>query len=254
MLRLFQIDYQRAGRAYAKRVCVNGIAFQRFHMELLLEFLYSGIVDESPLIHRRYIQVLSIQFFYCLFKSALHHDFLRRERGNESPDIAGAALRHLKCSRGHVQKRRTALVLGECQAGQEVMFLLFQHVFAECDSGGDHFRYAPFHQCPVAHQLRVFQLVTYRDLVAGTDEARKILFYGVMRKSCHRNGLFVAVRPLGLHQSENLAHENRIIRVCLVEVSHPVKQDCFRMLGLDSKILFEHRGIFRLFLRHIVRY
>ena len=254
MLRLFQIDHQRAGRAYAKRICINGIAFQRLHMELFLELLYSGIVDESPLVHRGDVQVFPIQFFYGLFESALHHDFLRRERGNEGSDIAGAALRHLECSRGHVQKRRTALVLGECQAGQEVMFLLFQHVFAECNSGGDHFRYASFHQCPVAHQFRVLQLVTDRDLVAGTDEARKILFYGVMRKSCHRNGLFVAIRPLGLHQSENLAHENRIIRVCLVEVSHPVKQDCFRMLGLDSKILFEHRGVFRLFLRHIVRY
>ena len=204
MLCLFEVDYQRSGRADSQRIRVYGIAFQRFYTELFFQFFHCRIIYECPFFQCGDVEFVAEQFLHLLLETSLDHDFFRIQRGDEGADVFRCSLGYLEGARGDVQEGGAAHIFGKCQSREKVVLFLVEHVFAESDARRNHFSHTALHQCP--GKFRVLQLIADCDLVSGSDKPRKVLFYSMMRKAGHRHGFFVAVRSLGLYKSEDFAH------------------------------------------------
>ena len=148
---------------------------------------------------------------------------------------------NLERARGHVQEGDSALVPFERETRQEIVLLLFEQLFVEGDSGGHKFGDPPLDE--LLGEFRVLKLVAHGDLVAGPDEFGKIDVKGMVREAGHRDVTLVSVRLPGLDYPEDLAHQDGIVRVRLVEVSHPVEQYRFRVLRLDREELLDERSV-----------
>ena len=115
----------------------------------------------------------------------------------------------LERSGGNIQKGGSALVLVECQAGEEVVLLLVKQLVVESHSRRNQFCNTSFDQ--FLGEFRVFQLVADGHLVARTDKFRKIDVYGVVRESGHLDVALVSVGFLGLDNAKDLADQHRVI-------------------------------------------
>ena len=250
MLRLFQIDHQRAGRAYSQRECVHSESLEGLDIELLLEPFDGGVVNERPFLDSGDVEILPVLCPDTLLVAFLDNDFLGRQRGQHGPDVVQRTLGDLERACGHVQESCAALVLVEGQAGEEVVLLLVQKLVVEGDARRDQFRDTPFYK--LLGEFGILQLVADSHLVARPDKLRKIDVQGVVRESGHLDVAFVPVGFPGLDDAQDLADQHRVIRVGLVEVPDPVKQHRFGVLRLHREKLFDKRSVLRhLTFRHV---
>ena len=83
--------------------------------------------------------------------------------------------------------------------GEKIVLLMIQDIVVDGNTGRDQLCDAPFHQ--LLRQLRVFQLVADSHTLTGTYQLRQIAVQGVVRETCHLDGLPRAVRLLGLHNT-----------------------------------------------------
>ncbi len=127
---------------------------------------------------------------------------------------------------------------------------MVKQLVVESHSWRNQFGHTAFHE--FLGEFRILQLVADGHLVARADKFRKIDIYGVMWESGHLDVAFVPVGFFGLDNAQNLADQYSVIRIGLVEVSDPVKQQRFGMLGFHREKLFDQRSVFRyLIFRHI---
>ena len=239
---LLQIIDKRAGRTDGERLGLDTEALQRLHAQLRTQFFGRRIVHERPFFQRGDI-VIAEALADGLETVPLHHQFLGREGCEQGGDIVQGALSCAEGSGRCVQEGRAGLGIVEGQAAEPVVLLLLQHPLAESDPGGKDFGYSPFDQLGLS-EFRILQLVADCDLIAGTDEFRKILRKGMVRNPGHRGIALLAVGLARQHYPQHLAGDERVVAVGFIEIPHAEQQHRLRILGLDAEILLEKRSIF----------
>ena len=248
MLGLFQIYEQGSGRCDSKRETVYGESLQGVHLELFLELGYRIVIYESPLFQSRNVEMVSILLACAFLVSSRHEELLRSERAQQGADIVQGALCYLECSSRDIQKRRTALVLVECQSGDVVVLLLLEKLLVEGHTRSHQLSNSALDY--ILCKLRVFKLVAHRHLIARADQSREICLERMVGESRHRDGSGSRAGTLCKHDSEHLAGYEGIISVCFVKIAAPEKKHCFRIFRLESKILLHHRCLGRFLLCH----
>ena len=189
---LFQIHQKCPGGTNAQRIRIHGVAFQRCGFQLFAQAFGSCFPDKRPFVDGGNVPVVAENRACGLFRAACYQQLLRMERRQKRCDIVRAALGDLESARRYVQEGGAALFFLEGKAGQEIVFLLLEHLVAEGDAGGDELGDAALDKL-LPGELRVFQLVAYGGLVAGADEFRQIHVEGMVGESGHGHGLLVAV-------------------------------------------------------------
>ena len=242
VLRLFQIHQQGPGAADSQGIRVDGKALEAVHLKLAPEALHGGIVHERPFVDGCGVEV-SETLFQPLLVPPLNHQFLGLERAQQRADVIQRPLRHLELSGGHVQESGPAAVLFHGEPAEVVVLLLFQHPLTEGNARRNNFRYTAFDQ--FLGEFGVFQLVADGHFVTGPDQFGEITFYGVVREAGHGDGPLVSVGFLGEHQTQHPGGRHGVVRVTFIKVSHPVKQQGFRVLRLHLEKLFDEGGVFR---------
>ena len=248
VLRLLQVDQQGAGGAEGEREAVDGEALEALDLELLAEPLHGGVLHESPLVQAGGV-VVPEALLDGAQQLALHHQLLGLERAQQRADVVQGPLGHLEGARGHVQEGRTAFLSLESQPGEVVVLLLVQHPLAEGDARGEDLRDPALDEL-VLDEGRVLQLVADGHLVAGAHQLLQVPLDGVVREARHRSLPLVAVGAAREHEAEDLAHEHGVVGVGLIEIPDAVQEHRLGVLGLDTEILLQHRGIFA-FLCHL---
>ena len=241
-MRLFKIVDECTGGAYGKRLGLDSIALQRLHAQLRTQFLGRRIIHERPLFQRGDV-VVAESLADGLQAVALHHQFLGREGCEQGGDVFQGPLRRAESAGRCVQEGCARLVAVEGEAAEPVVLLLLQHPLAESDSRGEDFGDATLYKLGLG-ELRILQLVADRDLVAGTDQLRKILCQSVMRDSGHGRVSLFSVGFARQHYPQHLAGDEGVVAVRFVEIPHAEQQHRLRILGLDAEILLEKRSIF----------
>ena len=216
MLRLLQVDQQRAGRADRERESLDGEALQALHLELLAEPLHGGVLHEGP-----FVEAGRIEIAEALLDGAQHlaldHQLLGLQGAEQRADVVDAALRHLESARGHVQEGGAAALALEGQAGEVVVFLLLEHPFAEGDARGEDLRDAALDEL-VLDERGILQLVADGHFVAAAHEFLEVAVDGVVREAGHRGVALLAVGAAREHESEHLADQHGVVGVGLIEV------------------------------------
>ena len=242
MLRLLQVDQQRAGRADRERESLDGEALQALHLELLAEPLHGGVLHEGP-----FVEAGRIEIAEALLDGAQHlaldHQLLGLQGAEQRADVVDAALRHLESARGHVQEGGAAALALEGQAGEIVVLFLFEHPFAEGDARGEDLRDAALDEL-VLDERGILQLVADGHFVAAAHEFLEVAVDGVVREAGHRGVALLAVGAAREHESEHLADQHGVVGVGLIEVADPVQEHGLGVLRLDTEVLLQHRSIF----------
>ena len=91
--------------------------------------------------------------------------------------------------------------------------------------------------------LRVFQLLTYSDAVAGSDQFGQIHIESMVRKSCQLYATLVTIHTASKGNSQNLRRFDRIHTHALVEVTDTEKKNGIRVFLLHLPILLHQRSI-----------
>ena len=250
MLGLFQIDQQRPGGTNAQGIGVDGKTFQGIHLQLAAEPFAGRFIDKGPFVHGGQVPAFAEQGPERLFAAPGHKQFARVEGTQQGRDIFGRTLSHAEGAGGDVQEGGAALVFLHADAGQEVVFLLLQHGFAQGRTRRNQLGDTAFDQFP-ADQFRVLQLVADRGLVAGANQFGKIDFQRMMREPGHRQGALVAVAAFGQHQPEHLARQDGVVGIGFIEITDPIQQNRLGVLCLDLEKLLDQRGVFGDVLCHI---
>ena len=252
VLGLFQVYQKSSGRSDRKRESVYCKSLQRIDLKLSFKLFYGIVIYEGPFLEGRYVIMISIPFLCALLVASRHEKLLRSKRAQEGSYVVERTFRDLECTCRDIQKRSAALVLVECQSSYVVMLLLLEKLVAERDTRSHELRDASLDD--LLSQLRVFQLVADRNLVACTHKSGKVCLEGMMRKSRHRNCSGNGAGTLCKHDSEHLAGCQCIISVCLVKIAAPEQKHCFRMLRLHREELLHHRCFGRFLFCHNLYY
>ena len=194
MASLFEINHQGTGGANPERIRIDGKAFQGIYAELAAEFFDGSIVDKGPLVDTGRI-IGAEAVFDSFLVAPLDDQFPRVERTQQGCDVIEIPLGEQELSSRRVQECRSALILFEGQAAEEIVFFLFKGAGIEGYAGGDDFRNAPFDQ--LLGEFGIFQLVAYSDLHPGPDEFRDIIVDGMVGESRHCDRPLLSVRFLG---------------------------------------------------------
>ena len=240
---LFQVHQQGSCGTYAQRAAVHGIALQGIHLKLPAELLRAAVIDKGPFLEVGDIGRIPEGFPRHLLTAALHDHLAGIEGGEQGGYEFLTALGKTEGAGGNVQEGRSHAVLAEAYSRKIVVLLALEHLVAERDSRSHEFGYASLYE--LLGEFRVLELVADRDLVAGADESGQIGVYRMMGEARHGQSPLVPVRTLGQHYAQHLAGQQRIIRICLIEIPDPVEQDRLGILGLDFKKLLDKRRVFR---------
>ena len=138
----------------------------------------------------------------------------------------------------------------ERQSGNVIMFLLLQQLLAEGHAWSHKFCDSALHD--TLCELRVLKLVTDSDLIACTDQFRKVCLEGMMRESRHRYSARRRTGTLCQNDAQNLAGYQRIVSVCLVKIAAPEQKHCLRVLRLEGEELLHHRCFGRFLFCHFL--
>ena len=238
---LLQIEQYRSGCSLCKSHLLYAEALERHCPELLFQLVCTGLFHKRPFVHRGNVPALSKLLAETILVPLLKQHFLRRHIAEQDIHKVQLSLSHLKSSGGNIQEGRSAFIPLKGKGGQIVIGCAVKDIIVVCHSRSYELRYAPLNQS-LGH-LRVFQLVAYRNLVAGADKFRKIVLQTMVRESAKLHGRRHAVTALCKHDSQHFAHGNGIISIRLIEIPDPHQQNSLGILCLELHILLHHRRI-----------
>ena len=171
--------------------------------------------------------------------AALVEYFLRHETVDEFLRFVYSSLGQQEFAGRYVEEGDAAKVgLGEMYGGEEIVFLIVEHIVINRDTGCDKLCDAAFDQ--FLCQFGVFELVADCDPLAGTYEFGEIGVEGVVREACHLDGFALAVAAPCECYPEDFGRGDGVRRIGLIEVAASEKQHCIGMFGLEVKILLHH--------------
>ena len=231
---------------------IHAETFQRLHFEMRREFLQGGLLSKHPvvqdvgeiLVAKRALEQLTLATFV--------EYFFRLEVGQEFFYVVVGSLSGEKLTRGDVEEGHAARSLSKVHSGQEVIFLVVQHVVAHRHAWRDEFRDAALDE--FLCQLRVFQLVADGHTPPCADEFRQVGVEGVMGESRH---LVLTLRPspvvaMRQRDAQDAAGIDGIVAVGLVEVATAEEQQRVGMFLLQREELLHHGGEGLFFRSHLM--
>ena len=245
--RLFQILQDGASGNDTTLQMVDAKAFQRLHVEVLIEFLVGCLLSKHPVVELEGHQTIAKITLKVVLTSTVVEHLLGLEVANKLFDVVVGTLARQEFTRRNVEERHTTRALAKVDSSQKVVLLVVQHRILHGHTWGHQFRDAALDQ--FLRQLRIFQLVADGHTLASPDELWQIGVQRMVREPRHLVALVVAVVTVGQRDAEYLRGNDGVLAIGLVEVAATKQQQRLRVLGLEVEKLFHHRGEF---LRHVL--
>ena len=156
-----------------------------------------------------------------------------------------------KLTGGNVKESHTARCLAKMNGGQEIVFLIIEHVVGHGHTRSDKFGDAALHQR--LRQFGVFQLVANGDAPACPNQFGQVGVERMMGKTCHLGGTGrTTIVASGKGDAENFGGCHGIFAIGLIEVAAAKQHQRIGMLCLQREKLFHHRRQAVVFLCHII--
>ena len=251
VLRLFQILQDGTCSDDAALQMVHAKALQVLYSEVLQELLTGRLIRIHPVIELERKEAVAELLFKVLLLAAFKEYLLGQEIAQQLLHIVGCSLACQELTRRDIKEGHSIGRLAEMHTGQEVVFLVVQHIVRHRHTRGNQLRNAALHQ--LLRQLGVFQLVTDSHALAGPDQLGQIGVECMMRKSrhlvAHAARTVVTVRQ---RDAQDARGGDGIFAVGLIEVATPEQHHSVRMFRLQVEKLLHHRGQLPVFLCHLM--
>ena len=218
---------------------VDAEPLERSGLKVLEQPVAGRLEVEHPVVH------LLRQIAHCgrvlevLAVGALDEHLLGLEVAQQLVDIVDGPLCCHKLTGADVQECHTQLGLAEVHRGQEVVLLAVEDVAAQHHTRRDQLGDAAFDQ--LLGQLGILKLVADGHALASPHELGQVGVQGMVRKSGHLGVAAGAVAAPRQCDAQNLAGDDCVLHIGLIEVAAAEQQYRIGMLRLHLEELPHHR-------------
>ena len=218
---------------------------------MLEQFLLGGLLGEHPVVKLEgEVLVAEIPLEHVAL-APLEEHLLGREIDEQLLNVVVRALAGEELARGYVEESHSAGRLAEVDGGQEVVFLVVEHIVGHGHARRHQFGNAALDELP--GQLGVLQLVADGHSPPCPYQLWQVGVERVVREAGHlrrRAVLLSAVAAPRQRNAEYAAGVDGVLQVSLVEVAAPEQQHCVRVLRLEREKLLHHRSKLIVFFGH----
>ena len=231
---------------------VHAEALERLHAEVLEQLLLRRRLGEHPVVKLEgevFVAEITVEH---LTLAPLEEYLLGREIDEQLLHIVVRAFSREELARGYVEEGHSAGRLAEVDGGQEVVFLVVEHVVGHGHAGRHQLGDAALYK--LLGELGVFQLVAYCHTAAGPYELGQVCVECVVGEAGHlrrRASLLSTVAAARQRYAEYAAGVYGVLQVSLVEVAAAEEEHGVGMLLLEREKLLHHRRKPVVFLGHI---
>ena len=211
----------------------------------------SRLFGEHPVVQFKDTILRSEIFLEVIFPTTVIKHLFWLKIANQLLHIVVCAFASEEFTRRNVEECHATSRLPEMHGGEEVVFLVVEHIVAHCHTRCHQFGDAPFHQCLC--QLGIFQLVAYCHSPSSPYQFWQVSVEGMVREPCHLCGCGLsAIVSLCQCDAENLRCCYGILAICLIEIATPEQHQRIGMLCLQREKLLHHWCQAFFFLCHVL--
>ena len=237
---------QGAGGGHTRRSDFQVETFECFQLEVAKQFFHAvvdHVTPRRPFGDDHVTHPQSGPHFVFAGWILGHQQFRRPQAGEFVGQLFQCQVHRGKPAAGQLEPCQPDETFRDEYAGQVVAFAWVEQGFIGQGARGDDLSHLAFDH-PRCF-LRVFNLLTDRSPVPGTDQLVQVVLQRVIREPGHRYGIGRTLVPTGQSQAQDLRSDLGVFKEQLVEVSHAEEQQRAGVLRFDLTIAFQHRGQFR---------
>ncbi len=228
-LGIAEIVQDRGGGAGCQRMGLEAAAVEREQMEVIAQAARGVIGREDPGVHIGFEAGKGIGRSFRNERFACVQSFKRRA------NLGGVDLGGAKLAGGDIDVRDARSPIRRHHGRQVVILVRAQHLRVHRGAGRDDA--GDLAPDKLGGGAGNFHLIADGDAVALLDQARDVVFGGVIRHAAHRNRLALFLVARGERDFELAGGGDGVVVEQLVEVAEPEHQQRVRHLLLDAVVL-----------------
>ena len=174
------------------------------------------------------------------------NDFARPYTRQNGRKCFGRAFFQLNTARRNIARRHAYAVADRGQRSQHIGASWVEQRLlgkrARRDETHDVARYQRLRPASLLGFFGGFDLLGDGDALTRLDQPRQIPFRRMDRYAAHRDGRALVLPPAGQRDVQHARRNFRVFEEQFEEVAHTIEQQAIAGLGLETQVLFDHRG------------